>query len=172
MRGAAQPRILTRSDLPRALVLWRQLLDAGFEADPRFAAVADPVRAIASYADDVWLRQTPFPHGWVVEDPVGLAGLLVIVHQPALPVLVDKPSALITDLFVAPRARRRGTGRRLVSAACDAAARAGHGNIEVGTLSADTRAVAFWQAVGFARFRVTLQRHHQPPTVTPPPTSS
>ena len=81
---------------------------------------------------------------------------------PPHPVLDSPPTAVITDAYVSPDHRRGGVGRALFDGVIAWATRRGVGQLEVGTLARDVRAVAFWRDLGFGEWRVNLAR----PTVT------
>ena len=74
------------------------------------------------------------------------------------PVFSLPSTARIGDLYVAASHRRRHIGRELVDAFVAAARASGRPRIEVGTLTRDPRAVAFWRALGFEDWQVTLER--------------
>jgi GNAT superfamily N-acetyltransferase len=94
----------------------------------------------------------------VAEAPDGLAGFMATAVAEAHLVL-DAPVTLrITDAYVAPADRRRGIGRGLFTAVEQRAHDGGVAVLEVGTLALDGRAVAFWRALGFGDWRMSLQR--------------
>ena len=61
-------------------------------------------------------------------------------------------------LYVSETHRGRGLGRALVERFQQAATEAGYATLVMGTLVRDTRAVAFWQALGFEPWKVTMRR--------------
>ncbi|MCA9572657.1 MAG: GNAT family N-acetyltransferase [Myxococcales bacterium] len=94
----------------------------------------------------------------LLEEDGRVVAFLSAHPRVALPVVDLPPSARIGDLYVADTHRRRGIGRALVEELVRVARHAGHPRVEVGTLVADARAVAFWRSVGFAEWQVTLAR--------------
>lgn len=69
---------------------------------------------------------------------------------------------LLRQFFVARDRRRRGVGRRAFAALVTEVLPAGT-RVVVEVLSHNTRAIAFWQAVGFADYARTLERHPTSP---------
>lgn len=151
-------RPATLQDLGALVVLWEALNRDGQAADPRYQPKQDARAAFGWYAKSIWTARDPFPGAFVAVDGEALVGFVAgtLVHPN--PVLDPIASVVITDMYVAPEVRRTGIGRRLVEAFIDAAAKAGHPGVEVGTLVKDTRAVGFWRAMGFDDMRVTLVR--------------
>lgn len=146
-----------RRDLPRILDLWEQLMDNGHARDGRWTPSAEARGVMESWASDLWLPRDPFPLGWVADDG-GVVAYLDGHPTFSSPVMSGPRTATIGNLWVDPAWRRRGVGRALVDAFVAAASEAGYPVIEVGTLTLDTRAVAFWRAMGFGDWRVTLRR--------------
>lgn len=66
------------------------------------------------------------------------------------------PRGVIEDCLVRPSHRRRGVGRALVEAALAASAADGVGRVELGVLSNNAPARAFWEALGFEVFRLSM----------------
>ncbi len=151
-------RTMARGDLPAVLDLWRQLMANGAAVESRWSVAPTADAWMAGWARDVFLDPSPFPHGHVYEDDDGIAGFVSGFPDPGSPVL-DEPKGLrIGDVFVAERARRQGVARRLVEQQIAVAKAVGYTNIIVETLTRDTRAVAFWRAMGFVDMRVQLRR--------------
>jgi GNAT superfamily N-acetyltransferase len=150
-------RPLLPADVEAVLDLWEALMDEGAAADPRYRRLPTARRVFAPYVRDVWTRDRPFPATWVADEG-GLLGYVGILPQTPLPLLDRPPTALITDCYVRPAHRGKGLGRALVEGAVGAARVAGWPAVEVGTLTGDTRAVAFWTALGFGPWKVSLIR--------------
>jgi len=95
---------------------------------------------------------------------VGLVHL-VLREAPALPVFVPRRFAVVEDLVVAVRARRRGIGRALMAAA-DAWARDRDAvSIELTVYDVNHEAAAFYRALGFRVDSCRLARairHNEP----------
>ncbi|MEQ1503460.1 MAG: GNAT family N-acetyltransferase [Myxococcota bacterium] len=106
----------------------------------------DPTYPLPDPARPARLRARLAGRCWVADD-AGLVGF-VWAHPSGRAVEVQ-------ELYVVPPYRGRGVGRALV----DAVIRAHPGAaLAVGTLAQDPRAVAFWRALGFAPYWLTLRR--------------
>jgi GNAT superfamily N-acetyltransferase len=151
-------RALEPFDIPAVKEMWRQLMEAGATADPRFKPASDAMDAVDAYARDVWLRRFPFPHGWVAQADARLVAFVLGLPLHMLPVLNRPQTSVITDIWVDPEWRRLGLGRRLVERFVGASRDAGYPVFEVRTLQADGRAIAFWRGVGFGDWMVRLSR--------------
>ncbi len=154
-----QVRPARSADLDGLVSLWQALADRGSEADPRWRVHDDAAAAMRAYFKTHWFgRFLPFPAGFVAADGDALVGF--VAGTPSVPpaVIDQPPTARIGDLFVLPSHRRQGLARRLVEAFCSAATAGGYPHIEVGTLTHDARAVAFWRAMGFGDWMVLLRR--------------
>lgn len=150
-----------RSDLEPLLDLWEALQNNGRAADPRYAPTLDARQHMRPYVLGSWFHTDPFPHALVWEEHGQLAGFLSAFPRVAVPVVDLAPTARIGDLYVADSHRRRGIGRALVDDLRRRTRAAGYPRLEVGTLSADARAQAFWRALGFADWQVLLARDEQ-----------
>jgi GNAT superfamily N-acetyltransferase len=151
-------RALEPRDLPRAKRMWFELLQCGEAADPRFKPAANAIEGIEAYARDVWVRQRPFPHGLVAEANGELIAFILGTPTHPVPVLERAQTAVITDIWVSPDWRGSGLGRELVAYFVKTVRAAGYPVVEVNTLWADERAVAFWRSLGFGDWMVRLSR--------------
>jgi ribosomal protein S18 acetylase RimI-like enzyme len=70
----------------------------------------------------------------------------------------DPPHPWLYGLHVAPRIRRRGAGRALMTAAEDIARQRGAGRMSLDVDVGDTRALAFYEVLGYAVVR--RHEHH------------
>jgi GNAT superfamily N-acetyltransferase len=147
-----------RADHAALLDLWEDLQANGFAADPRYRPTPQARREMTAYTRDAWFDERPFPRVLVAEADGTLTGFVHGFPRIAVPVVDLSPTARIGDLHVHPDHRRRGIGRALVEAFAARALEAGFPRLEVGTLTADARAVAFWRAMGFDDWQVTLTR--------------
>src|SRR5690606_13794603 len=95
---------------------------------------------------------------WVWEEPAGVAGFCAARRRVAPPAARERVRVEISELAVAPHARRRGAGRALASAALAWAAAAGAQRIEVRVAARNPAGQAFWRALGFADFVDVLDR--------------
>ena len=131
--------------------------DAGVsEEDLRAGLPSDAFRALIN---DQWLgRFLPFPACFVAELDGRLIGYVQGDISGPHPILDEPPKARIGNLWVEPEHRRKGIARDLVNTYVSAANAAGFPWVEVGTLTKDARAVAFWRALGFGDWRVSLLR--------------
>ena len=154
----ANLRPLEPFDIPQVKEMWYRLVEAGETADPRFKPAPDAKEAIDAYARETWVRRHPFSHGWVAVGDDRLVAFLLGVPTQPVPVL-DRPQiSVITDIWVDPDWRRLGLGRELVERFASTSRAAGYPVVEVNTLSADSRAVAFWHSMGFTDWMVRLSR--------------
>ena len=149
-------RPLVDTDLPQVLDLWQDLLTNGQAVHPEFTPSDQARQVFEPWARAQWTRQNPFPMGWLAQEQGAIVGFLAGMIVARMPVLATPPTARITDVYVVPQARGRGLGTQLVQVFRDRAKRAGYPRLEVDTLAADHRALAFWQACGFADWMVTL----------------
>lgn len=142
------------------LDLWEALMQNGRAADPGYATTLDARQHMRAFVDSTWFQQQPFPHALVAHEDGSpkLIGFVTAYPVARIPVVALEPTVRIGDLFVVAEHRRSGLGRRLVAEVLERTAAAGFPRAEVGTLTADSRAVGFWKAVGFGDWQVTLAR--------------
>lgn len=151
-------REATRRDLDVVVEAIVRLNDNGTAVDPRYRLAVDGPARLREHLAHAWFeRFLPFPACLLAEDD-GLVGLVSgeVVVDPGI--LETSPTARIDNLWVVPERRRAGVGRALVEAFRARAGRAGFPRTTVHTLVRDTRAVAFWRAMGFEDLTVTLAR--------------
>jgi len=67
---------------------------------------------------------------------------------------------ILSDLFVAPDARRTGVGRALVASALDVAKDSGAGSMSLDTAGDNEAAQALYEQMGFERDEVFITYHH------------
>lgn len=148
------------ADVDRLEAGWRALAAWGHTRDPRFR-----LREGVWHARRDHLLATafdgPWPHMWLAEDQGALVAYL-LAGGGQNPLLDGPPIATVHDMWVEPPYRGRGVGRALVEAWRRGAQAGGAGAFEVGTLTLDADAVAFWQRMGFGPWRVVL-RHDPTP---------
>ena len=150
---------MTREDVTAVLALWARLNDAGGASDERFVVRPDASADLRHIINDQWLgRFRPFPACYVCDHEGVVVGWVQGDICPPHPILDEPPKVRIGNLWVEPPYRRRGVGRTLVETFVQEAQQAGFPWVEVGTLGRDARAVAFWRALGFGDWRVTLLR--------------
>lgn len=152
--GAA--RLARRDDLAAVAALWAALVEEHAALDPAFAvgpgAGAELPAAVERILHD------PAAALWVWEGPEGPVGFCAARRRVAPAVARERARAEITELAVAPAARRRGAGRALVSAALAWAAAGGARRVEVRVAVRNRAGQAFWRALGFADFVDVLDR--------------
>ncbi|MEM7339541.1 MAG: GNAT family N-acetyltransferase [Actinomycetota bacterium] len=138
--------------------LWVALAHDGAAADDRYQLRSDAEPAARQFITERWLDPDGDRPVWVAEQGAHLVGFIAVRPGDGGAVLDTPPTLAISDLYVGPNARRAGVGRRLFAAAHQHAESVAAISLEVGTLALDHRAVAFWRAMGFGDWRVTLQR--------------
>jgi ribosomal protein S18 acetylase RimI-like enzyme len=94
----------------------------------------------------------------VAGDPGAIAAFAIACVRHAPPIHPETCRAEITDLYVAPRLRRRGTARALVAAATRFARERGAARIEVNVSPRNPEAQAFWRAQGFGAHMDVLHK--------------
>jgi len=117
-------------------------------------------------AAEIWKRQltgrldSPVSVVLVAPADGGLAGFLAAqIKRLPTHLAADKPKVgFISELFVRPEARRRGTGRALVDAAFDWFRRADVGSIELHVLVGNDGGRRFWEELGFVPELVQMRR--------------
>lgn len=151
----------TEAELDDIAGLWHAMY-----AHQRAHGMALPLRDDAA---ELWKRQLTgrldSPVSVVLVAPAagpgeGLDGFLAAQVKRLPPHLAaDKPKVgFISELFVRPDARRRGTGRALVEAAFDWFRRADVGSIELHVLVGNAGGRRFWEQLGFVPELVQMRR--------------
>ncbi len=153
-------RTARRADVPSLLMLWGAMLEENAKGDPRLAVHADAreyqTRAFSSWVDD------PARVVLVAEEAnhlvVGYAAANVVTGNG-----IQAPARIgqVTDCFVAPRRRRRGIGRRLVSRLLDLLSERGADVVRLQVSAKNEESVAFWASQGWEVLEEVLER---PPT--------
>ncbi len=148
-------RAATERDIGQLLNFWEELMAVGTEADPRFKMAPggrEPMRDFMR----TWFDAPPFTPGFIAEVDGEPAGFIRAFAAHKMNVVERAPTARIGDMYVRPEFRRRGIAKALVTRQLEAAREAGFHRAEVGTLTLDRRAVAFWNAMGFGDWMVML----------------
>jgi GNAT superfamily N-acetyltransferase len=160
--GDASVRPGTEAELDQIAGLWHAMY-----THQRAHGMTLPLRDDAAW---LWKRQLTgrldSPVSVVLVAPAdapgeaGLAGFLAAQVKRLPPHLAgDKPRVgFISELFVRPEARRRGTGRALVDAAFDWFRRADVGSIELHVLVGNAGGRRFWEQLGFVPELVQMRR--------------
>ncbi|MEZ4318668.1 MAG: GNAT family N-acetyltransferase [Myxococcota bacterium] len=152
----------TAADIEPLLDVWEALMACGTEADPRFRMARGARPHMRDYMRS-WFAPQPFPPVFLAEHDGALVGAVRGFPSLIVPVVERAPTVRIGDLYVADAYRRQGLARRLVDTLLLSAREAGYPRAEVGTLTLDARAVAFWKGVGFGDWMVTLSREPESP---------
>ena len=151
----------TEAELDAIAALWHAMY-----AHQRAHGMALPLRDDAA---ELWKRQLSgrldSPVSVVLVAPAaapgdGLDGFLAAQVKRLPPHLAaDKAKVgFISELFVRPDARHRGTGRALVEAAFDWFRRADVGSIELHVLVGNAGGRRFWEQLGFVPELVQMRR--------------
>ena len=122
-------------------------------------AILRMIRGLAEYerlshmvvATEAGLRASLFgPHpaagvviGYAGDEPAGFA-----VFFPSFSTFLGKPGLYLEDLFVEPRWRRRGLGRKLLKHVAGVAAARGCGRLEWAVLDWNEPAIRFYRGIG------------------------
>jgi ribosomal protein S18 acetylase RimI-like enzyme len=154
--SAGAARLARRDDVAAVAALWAALVDEHATLDPVFAVRAAAAAELPGVVER--LLRDPAAGMWVWEDGKGVAGFCAAQRRAAPAAAHERTRVEITELAVAPEARRRGAGRALVSAALAWAAAGGAGRIEVRVAARNATGQAFWRALGFADFVDVLDR--------------
>ena len=164
MTPDASIRPACKSDLDAILKLWSSLTDEGHAADSRYRMTDGVLDDLRHHIANDWFRPVlPFPYVWVAETSSEIVGFLTGEVKRPHPLLVTEPTARVNDLFVAPKARRRGLGKILVHSFFQQASDAGFTRHSVHTLAQDARAVSFWRSLGFTELFTELTRENPSP---------
>lgn len=145
-----------RRDVAAVVALWGELMHHHAPLDPQYR--------MADGAEEIWregiarrLRE-PDAGVFVQERDAAVCGFVIAEVARMEPVLRETARAEITDLYVRPAARRRGTGRALVEAALGWVGAQGVERVEVRVVAGNVEGQAFWRALGFADFVDVLHR--------------
>lgn len=153
-------RRATRADADAARRLWLLLQAEHARLDPRFAPAGDAALRwttefadlLASANDGVWVAEAEGAGG---SNVVGLA--TAHLRLPA-PIYEQAVVAYVDVVVVAPEARGRGIGRRLVAHVEAWAREEGARDLEAGVVAANAGARAFWRSVGAHDAAVTVRK--------------
>jgi len=151
-----EPRRATRGDLAALTAHWLALTRHHAEFDRQFALRAGADRRARELLGELLGR--PDTAIFVVDAASGLAGYAIVRVDEAPPIHAETCRAEISDLYVAPAARRAGVGRALVASATGWARERGVARLEVRALTRNRQAQAFWRAQGYGDHVDVLQR--------------
>jgi ribosomal protein S18 acetylase RimI-like enzyme len=150
------PRRAHRSDLAAIASLWRDLIESHAALDPVFAPRADAPeryeREVARWLDDARCAI------WVIERDRAPVGFCAARLDRTDSLAAETCRVEITEIAVAPPARRSGCGRALATVALDWARERGAARVEVRVAAGNAAGQAFWRALGFGDFVDVLDR--------------
>jgi ribosomal protein S18 acetylase RimI-like enzyme len=138
--------------------LWAALLGEHAARDPAFALRPGTGTGAGLLAVVEALSRDPAAALWVWDGAAGVAGFCAARRQEAPAAAAERRRVEITEIAVAPAARRRGIGTALAQAALDWAAACCAERIEVRVSAHNAAGQAFWRALGFADFVNVLDR--------------
>ena len=93
------------------------------------------------------LREKSLGRGWVIDSGRELAGYAIVTYNYDLE--FGGIEAIMTDLFIAQRHRRKGLGARMIEAVRDFCWHEGIGALELQVNRHNDAAQAFYRALGF-----------------------
>lgn len=155
-RQATDIRAARRSDAAAIGALWSALVEAH--------AALDPVLGLQPGAGPALEREALAAIGaadvgiWVAERDARVVGFACARLERASPLAVETSRVEISEIAVAPAARRAGVGRALAGAALDWARRRGARRVEVRVSARNELGQAFWRSLGFGAFVDVLDR--------------
>ena len=93
------------------------------------------------------LREKSLGRAWVIDVGRELAGYAIVTYNYDLE--FGGIEAILTDLFIAQRHRRKGLGARMMKAVCAFCGREGIGVLELQVNRSNEAAQTFYRALGF-----------------------
>jgi ribosomal protein S18 acetylase RimI-like enzyme len=138
-----------KGDLPDMLRLWREMMDFHARVDGRFRPKSSPEaeQAWAQYLrQDIWGSDR-----WcvlVAEEDKELVGQIAGELRERPPVFEPRTYGYVTDIVVAPDARRRGIGKALFDAMKEWFREQGARHVELQVLESNDASQGFWRAMG------------------------
>jgi GNAT superfamily N-acetyltransferase len=154
LSGPVTPRRATNGDLAAVTALWIELTRHHAALDPHFALRAgaeDEARRLLEA-----MQRDPDTAIFVGGDRPSAFAIVNVRRAP--PIHPETCRAEITDVYVAPSQRRRGSGRALVAAATRWASERGAERVEVHVSPRNPDAQAFWRAQGYGVHMEVLHR--------------
>ncbi len=151
MAEALSVRAARPTDRGRLQQLWLELVEHHRQLDPGYRTISDLPEILLGEIEEA-IRSPRF-RVLVAEQEDQLLGfaLAEIQHEPPRP-------AWIHELYVVPRLRRSGVGRRLVAATLEWFGAEASERILVRVESENAEARAFWDAHGFKDRARVLER--------------
>ncbi|MGD8966743.1 MAG: GNAT family N-acetyltransferase [Anaerolineae bacterium] len=142
-------RPATEDDLPEMLRLWREMMDFHAHWDARFQPKPSPEaeRAWTKFLrEDIWGSDK-----WCVllaEQDNELIGQIMGELRETAPVFEHQTYGYVTDIVVAPDARRRGIGKALFNALETWFREQDAAHLQLQVLENNPASQAFWRAMG------------------------
>lgn len=153
-RGDVRPA--RPADRAAVAALWDALVAEHAARDPVFALREGSAATLLAAVDGI--ARDPAAALWVWDGGDGVVGFCAALRRAAPATAAERWRVEITELVVAPAARRRGIGKALALAAFDWAAGSGVARIEVRVSVHNDGGQAFWRTLGFADFVNVLDR--------------
>jgi len=149
-------RRASEADREDVVALWLALTRHHARRDPRYDLLPDaPAEARRLLESELG---HPDVAAFLARSGGRPDGLAIVRVERAPPIHGEDCRAEITDLYVAPDARRGGRGRALVEAAVRWARERGAERLEVRVASVNTEGRAFWRALGYEPYMEILER--------------
>lgn len=145
-----------RRDVAGVAALWAELLEHHAAVDPALRVRAPALARLGAMV----MAQLDDPEAglWVWDEAGRALGFCVARIERAPGALAEAKRATITELAVAPAARRRGIGGALVRAALAWAAERKAARVEVRVAARNADGQRFWRTQGFGDFVDVLDR--------------
>lgn len=153
-RGGVRPA--RPADRAAVAALWEALVTEHAALDAAFSLRPGAGAALPAAVDRI-LRD-PAAALWVWDGPEGVAGFCAAQRRVAPQAATERQRVEITEIAVAPAARRQGVGTALARVALDWARSLDVRRIEVRVAVRNPTGDAFWRALGFAGFVNVLDR--------------
>ena len=137
-------------DMAIIIELWKELSEEHAQFDERYA--------LRPEAEIVWARwagqrlRDGASIALVAEIGADCVGYLIGHTDEAQPIFAHRTYAIITDIFVVPEFRRKGTASKLMNEALTFFKSRGVGHIRLNVLDKDEGARAFYEKHGFGDF--------------------
>jgi GNAT superfamily N-acetyltransferase len=148
--GSVGIRRARAGDMAFIVELWQKMMDELSAVDGRYALKPG---ADILWAKWVGLRLRDSGSCVIVAEKDGrYVGYLVAHTDESHPIFRDRVHGLVTDIYVEPELRRRGTGRRLVEEAAAFFRGLGVAELRMNVLARAEQARGFLQKLGFGEF--------------------
>ena len=111
-----------------------------------------------AFPDELWVERMADSAGWLAFEGEQPVGAVTLFHAPDQP----EDEALLVAMWVASHARGRGVADRLVETLLGHARQTGLRRVTLDVADGNTRAIGFYERVGFTRTGRTGELPHQP----------